>query len=101
MKYYAQYMGGEKIYEVEDDNVIIDLRGMPTIDPHYYVMPDIQPYRSQINGQIVESRSTHRRILKEHKCIEVGNEIKYLKSKPITTPAGLKQKLIDVVNSKL
>lgn len=40
------------------------------------IIPDIQPYRSMIDGSIISSRSHHRRHLKEHGCIEVGNEIK-------------------------
>jgi transcription elongation factor Elf1 len=38
------------------------------------VMPDIAPYRSTIDGSIIGSRSTHRAHLKQHGCIEVGNE---------------------------
>jgi len=65
------------------------------------VMPDIQPYRSQLDGSIVNSRSRHRELLKAHGCIEVGNETKYLKPKPVTPPDGLKQRIIDVANDKL
>lgn len=65
------------------------------------VMGDIQPYRSQLDGSIVSSRSRHRELLKAHGCIEVGNETKYLRQKPITPPDGLKQRIIEVVNSKL
>lgn len=65
------------------------------------VMPDIQPYRSQLDGSIVTSRSRHRELLKAHGCIEVGNETKYLRPKPVTPPPGLKQRIIDIANSKL
>jgi hypothetical protein len=41
---------------------------------YHYVMPDIQPYRSMIDGKMVTSRSEHRRHLKANNCIEVGNE---------------------------
>lgn len=44
-----------------------------TFTPHH-VMPDIQPYRSMIDGSIVSSRSTHKAHLKQHGCVEVGNE---------------------------
>jgi hypothetical protein len=37
-------------------------------------MPDIQAYRSMIDGKMVTSRSEHRRHLKANNCIEVGNE---------------------------
>lgn len=41
---------------------------------YHYVMPDIQPYKSMIDGKMVTSRSEHRRHLKAHNCIEVGND---------------------------
>ena len=41
---------------------------------YHYVMPDIQPYKSMIDGKMVTSRSEHRRHLKANNCIEVGNE---------------------------
>lgn len=41
---------------------------------YHYVIPDIQPYKSMIDGQMVTSRSEHRRHLKANNCIEVGNE---------------------------
>lgn len=59
------------------------------------VMNDIDPYRSMITGEMIMSRSQHRTHLKDHNCIEVGNEIQ--KSKPATPPAGLKEKLTEAV----
>ena len=41
---------------------------------YHYVIPDILPYKSMIDGQMVTSRSEHRRHLKANNCIEVGNE---------------------------
>jgi hypothetical protein len=41
---------------------------------YHYVQPDIVPYKSMIDGQMVTSRSQHRRHLKANGCIEVGNE---------------------------
>ncbi len=65
----------------------------------WQVMPDIQPYRSMIDGHIVQSRSNHRAHLKINGCVEVGNEAQ--KPKPITTPPGLKREIIDVFNAKV
>lgn len=65
-----------------------------------YVMPDIQGYISQIDGSWIDSRSKHRTHLKDHGCIEVGNE----KQKPLEMPKydpKLKQTLIEVANEKL
>jgi len=58
------------------------------------VMGDLQPYQSMATGEMVTSRSRHREILRQHNLIEVGNETSYLKSKPITTPAGRKEEII-------
>lgn len=38
------------------------------------VMPDIQPYKSMVTGEIIGSRSTHKKHLRQHNVIEVGNE---------------------------
>jgi len=65
----------------------------------WQVMPDIQPYRSMIDGHIVQSRSGHRAHLRINNCIEVGSEVQ--KPRPVTTPPGLKQTLIDICNDKL
>ena len=39
------------------------------------VNPDIQPYQSQIDGSWITSRSKHRTHLKDHGCIEIGNDV--------------------------
>ena len=68
----------------------------------HFIMGDIKPYRSMIDGSIITSRSKHRAHLKSHGCIEVGNETKHLmdKAKPITPPKGLKDTIIRVVNER-
>lgn len=38
------------------------------------IMPDIKPYTSVIDGSVINSRSTHRAHLRQHKVVEVGNE---------------------------
>ena len=38
------------------------------------VMKDIDPYISQIDGSLITSRSQHRDHLKQHGCVEIGNE---------------------------
>lgn len=59
-----------------------------------FVMGDLKPHQSMVTGEVVSSRSRHREILRQHNLIEVGNETSYLKSKPITTPTGLKETII-------
>ena len=45
------------------------------------IMRDIQPYKSMINGQMISSRSEHRNHLKQHNCVEVGNDTSHMKPK--------------------
>ena len=68
-----------------------------------HIMPDIQPYQSQIDGSIITSRSKHRQHLKDHGCVEVGNDSLVTKPryKPLDSPPGLKETLIRVANEKL
>lgn len=58
------------------------------------VMPDIKPYRSTIDGSMISSRSQHRAHLKQHNCIEIGNE-KLPDPKPKEAPPGTKQAVIE------
>lgn len=58
------------------------------------VMADIKPYKSMIDGSEITSRSRHREHLRLHRCVEVGNETKYLQPKPLTSPPGLKETII-------
>lgn len=65
----------------------------------YFVQGDLAPYRSMATGEMIEGRRQHREMLKATGCIEIGNE--KLTARPMTPPPGLKQRLIEVVNSKL
>lgn len=67
----------------------------------HYVMADIQPYRSMVDGRMIQSRSAHREHLRAHGLVEVGNETKHLKSKSPAPPPGLKETLIRVAQEKL
>lgn len=65
------------------------------------VYGDIQPYRSMITGEIIGSRSTHRTHLRQHGCIEVGNETHHLKPyKPPPLPSP-KETIARLVYEKL
>jgi len=39
------------------------------------VMSDIQPYISQVDGSVIESRSKHKAHLRQHGMIELGNDV--------------------------
>ena len=70
-----------------------------TRDPGYLLMPDIKPYRSQIDGSMITSRSQHREHLRQHNCVEVGNDSSLTRPRqPLGSPPGLKEKIIRAVN---
>ena len=68
---------------------------------YHYVIPDIVPYKSMIDGRMVTSRSEHRRHLKANNCIEVGNDdpAKHVKrNKPVDTRL---ERIKHMVNTRL
>ncbi len=40
-----------------------------------YIMSDLSEYRSVVTREMITSRSQHREHLRQHGCIEVGNEM--------------------------
>ena len=70
------------------------------------VQTDIQPYKSMIDGSMITSRSQHRNHLRDHNCIEIGNEVKHaMKPREMTIPvesAERRKKMVaDLVDQKL
>jgi hypothetical protein len=59
------------------------------------VMPDIQPYKSMADGSMITSRSHHREHLRQHNCIEIGNE------KMENKPAQIKDNRRDILRAQL
>jgi len=89
---------GDVIY-AEEKGVVIKNELEPTVDAGYMVMPDIQPYRSMIDGSLITSRSVHRSHLKQHNCVEVGNDSSLRQPpKPKSPPPGLKEEIVRAVN---
>jgi hypothetical protein len=43
-------------------------------EPQHYILPDIQPYQSMADGSMITGRRQHREHLRQHNCIEIGNE---------------------------
>lgn len=78
-----------------------DYRPEPRAEvPH--VMGDIQPYRSMIDGSVIGSKSHHREHLRQHGCVEVGNDSSLTRQRgPIQSPSGLKEAIARNVYSKL
>lgn len=64
---YAEIEDGELVW-VRPGKVFDEVRPAPMI------MRDIDPYKSMITGEMITSRSRHRDHLRQHNCIEVGNE---------------------------
>jgi hypothetical protein len=64
------------------------------------VMGDIQPYISQIDGSIINSRSVHRTHLRDHGCIEVGNEKQKQTAQIPRYDPSLKQRIIEATNKR-
>ncbi len=56
------------------------------------IMPDIQPYQSMADGSIITSRSHHREHLRQHNCIEIGNET--METKPTLAKNKRKEVLL-------
>lgn len=54
--------------------VELDLSTPPQPRRGPYVISDIGSYRSMVTGEMITSRSRHRDHLREHGCIEIGNE---------------------------
>ena len=50
----------------------------PETDAAPTILPDIAPYQSMVTGEIISSRSKHREHLREHGCVEIGNDVKPL-----------------------
>ena len=64
---------------------------------YHYIIPDITPYKSMIDGRMVTSRSEHRRHLKANNCVEVGNE----DPTKLNSPPPVKDTRIEVLRHQL
>lgn len=88
------YPVGREPFEVDEDYA-------PEPKADYHVMPDVKPHKNMLTGEIVNSRSRHREILRDHDMIEIGNEMKHLnKGRTGELPSGVKDDLVRLVNEK-
>ena len=93
-KLVAEYKGSECVY--------YDADYYDQQDAGYMVMPDISPYKSMVDGSLITSRSVHRAHLKQHGCVEVGNDSSLrAKPQPLKSPPGLKDAIIRATNDVL
>lgn len=49
-------------------------KGVDEIPARLQIVGEIQPYKSMITGEMIDSRAKHREHLKRHGCVELGNE---------------------------
>lgn len=95
-RYRAIYDRKGKLAEYEDDELVWarpDAFGAaPASGPQ--VVRDIEPYRSMIDGSVIDGRKRHRDHLRAHGCIEVGNDTSHLKPRqPTKTGPSIKESL--------
>ena len=77
-------------------------KGTEPVKSGVMVMPDIKPYKSMINGEMITSRSRHREHLKAHGCQELGNEpLKYLDKPYQGIPDASPQKRKELIRSQI
>jgi hypothetical protein len=84
------------VYDKETDSMVEVTSDWSPPSGGLMVMPDIKPYKSMITGETITSRSKHRQHLKDHDCIEVGNETEYMIRNRIrpSAPPGLREELM-------
>lgn len=63
------------------------------------VIGDIQPYQSMATGEMIMGRRQHREHLRQHRLVEVGNEIQ--RPSQTRSDGRLRQTLVDVVRAKM
>ena len=56
-------------------------RGHEPVSEGPMVIDDISPYRSQATGEMITSRSRHREHLRQHNCVEIGDQVHHLQVK--------------------
>ena len=65
-----------------------------------YSIPDIEPYRSMVTGEYITGRAKHRDHLRQHNCIELGNE-NVTKRESYVEKAREKRELREYIGAKL
>lgn len=72
----------------------------PRHDAGFFVMGDIQPYKSMITGEMIQGRRQHREHLRQHGCIEVGNERLTPKKVSPISKESIKREIYQIANGK-
>lgn len=77
-------------------------KGVDPMPDRVQIMPEIEPYRSMVTGELITSRAKHREHLRRHGMQEIGNDSSlHAKPKgiPDTAPQQRKELLIAQVNA--
>jgi len=61
-------------------------RGHEPIPAGPMIIDDISPYRSMATGEMITSRSKHREHLRQHDCIEIGDQVQHLQRPSFESP---------------
>lgn len=69
-------------------------RGQEPVASGPMLIDDIKPYRSQVTGEWITSRSQHREHLKMHNCIEIGDQTHYLQERRPSFESAERKELI-------
>lgn len=69
-------------------------RGHEPVAEGPMVIGDIEPYQSQVTGEIITSRSKHREHLKQHDCVEIGDQTHHLRVQRPTFESPARKELI-------
>lgn len=99
---YIYDKSGNVIFAQEGDKIIKN-RLPKQKDAGFHVIKDCEPFVSMVDGSIITSKSRYREHLRQHGCIEVGNDSSVLnpKREHLKPPPGLKETIIRSVNQVL
>jgi hypothetical protein len=91
-RYRAIFDRHGMVAEFQDDELVWARPGafddQPAPGPQ--VVRDIAPYRSMIDGSVIDGRKRHRDHLRAHRCTEIGNDTSHMQRKPIPLPSRKK-----------
>lgn len=73
---------------------------VPSTSEAPFIVGDIAPYRSMITGEVIPGRRQHREHLRQHGCIEVGNEKLAPKRETPIRRDDIRRDLAEVMASK-
>ncbi len=75
---------------VQVDGVLYE-KGTEPMSDAPLVMGDIKPYKSMIDGTLIEGRAQHREHLRRHGCVELGNDVPMKQGIPDASPQKRKE----------